>query len=133
MYNETISQYYIYVFGGDLAVSAQDRTAENRPYTDLRPLHFGVLVGTHVQDVELMNAGPQIIVGEDGTQQETLVTTDQSRWDPGINVGVLGEFRLSQHFQFRVAQMMYFGSRHVVFCDLKTLDVMASPRSCIRT
>lgn len=62
MYNETISQYYIYVFGGDLAVSAQDRTVENRPYTDLRPLHFGVLVGTHVQDVELMNAGPQIIV-----------------------------------------------------------------------
>lgn len=51
MYNETISQYYIYVFGGDLAVSAQDRTVENRPYTDLRPLHFGVLVGTHVQDV----------------------------------------------------------------------------------
>lgn len=62
MYNETISQYYIYVFGGDLAVSAQDRTVENRPYTDLRPLHFGVLVGTHMQDVELMNAGPQIIV-----------------------------------------------------------------------
>ena len=41
---------------------AQERTVENRPYTDLRPLHFGVLVGTHVQDVELMNAGPQIIV-----------------------------------------------------------------------
>ena len=72
------------------AASAQDRTVENRPYTDLRPFHFGVIVGTHVQDVELMNAGPQIIVGEDGTQQETLVTTDQSRWDSGINVGVLG-------------------------------------------
>lgn len=66
------------------AASAQDRTVENRPYTDLRPFHFGVIVGTHVQDVELMNAGPQIIVGEDGTQQETLVTTDQSRWDSGI-------------------------------------------------
>ena len=109
------------------AASAQDRTVENRPYTDLRPFHFGVIVGTHVQDVELMNAGPQIIVGEDGTQQETLVTTDQSRWDSGINVGVLGEFRLSQHFQFRVAPTMYFGSRHIVFRDLKTLDANGKP------
>ena len=109
------------------AASAQDRTVENRPYTDLRPFHFGVIVGTHVQDVELMNAGPQIIVGEDGTQQETLVTTDQSRWDSGINVGVLGEFRLSQHFQFRLAPTMYFGSRHIVFRDLKTLDANGKP------
>ena len=26
---------------------SQERTVENRPYTDLRPFHFGVLVGTH--------------------------------------------------------------------------------------
>lgn len=110
-----------------LSVSAQDRTVENRPYTDLRPFHFGVIVGTHMQDVEFVNAGPQMIVGDDGTQQETLVSVDQSRWDPGINVGVLGEFRLSTHFQFRVAPTMYFGSRHIVYNDLKTLDADGKP------
>ena len=68
---------------------AQERTVENRPYTDLRPLHFGVVVGTHMQDMELVNAGPQMITLDDGSTQETLVSVDQSRWDPGINVGVI--------------------------------------------
>ncbi len=118
----------IYLLAAALAAAlAQDRTVENRPYTDLRPFHFGVVVGTHLQDVELVNAGPQMITLDDGTQQETLVSVDQSRWDPGINVGVLGEFRLSTHFQFRVAPMMYFGSRHIVYRDLKTLDTDGNP------
>ena len=32
-----------------IQAGAQERTVENRPYTDLRPFHFGVLVGTHFQ------------------------------------------------------------------------------------
>ena len=64
-----------------LAASAQERTVQNRPYTDLRPFHFGVVVGTHVQDMEVRMAGPMTITTEDGTQ-ETLVTADQSRWTP---------------------------------------------------
>ena len=38
---------------------AQDRAVQNRPYTDLRPFHFGVMVGTHLQDLEFTNIGPQ--------------------------------------------------------------------------
>lgn len=109
-----------------LVASAQERTVQNRPYTDLRPFHFGVVVGTHVQDMEVRMAGPMTITTEDGTQ-ETLVTADQSRWDPGINVGVLGELRLSTHFQLRVAPMMYFGTRHIVFHDLKNLSESGKP------
>lgn len=109
-----------------LAASAQERTVQNRPYTDLRPFHFGVVVGTHVQDMEVRMAGPMTITTEDGTQ-ETLVTADQSRWDPGINVGVLGELRLSTHLQLRVAPMMYFGTRHIVFQDLKNLSTSGKP------
>ena len=46
---------------------AQERTVQNRPYTDLRTFHFGVLVGTHLQDLELLNSGPTTIdVGTDG-------------------------------------------------------------------
>lgn len=115
-----------------LAASAQDRTVQNRPYTDLRPFHFGVVVGMHVQDMEVLMAGPQTITTEDGTE-ETLVTADQSRWDPGINVGVLGELRLSTHFQLRVAPMMYFGTRHIVFHDLKKLSESGLPTRSVRT
>ena len=105
-----------------LCATAQERTVQNRPYTDLRQFHFGVVVGTHMQDIELLNAGPQMITAEDGTTTETVVTADQNRWDPGINVGVLGELRLNTHFQFRVAPMMYFGARHITFHNMKQLD-----------
>lgn len=118
--------YIIIMCIATLAVSAQERTVQNRPYTDLRPFHFGVVVGAHVQDMEVQMAGPLTITTEDGTQ-ETLVTADQSRWDPGINVGVLGELRLSTHFQLRVAPMMYFGTRHIVFHDLKNISESGKP------
>ena len=100
---------------------------QNRPYTDLRQFHFGVVVGTHMQDIELLNVGPQIITAEDGTTMETLVTADQNRWDPGINVGVLGELRLNTHFQLRIAPMMYFGARHITFHNLKQPDADGNP------
>lgn len=115
------------LFFAALCAEAQERTVQNRPYTDLRQFHFGVVVGTHMQDIELLNAGPQVITSEDGTTTETLVTADQNRWDPGINVGVLGELRLNTHFQLRIAPMMYFGARHITFHNLKQPDADGNP------
>ena len=97
---------------------AQERTVENRPYTDLRPFHFGVMVGTHLQDLEFINAGPVTYTDENGAEINSNVTIDQDRWDPGFTVGVLGEFRLSTHFQFRIAPAMYFGTRHLTFHNI---------------
>lgn len=101
-----------------LASMAQERTVENRPYCDLRPFHFGVMVGTHLQDLELLNAGQVTFTDENGQKVTSNVTVDQDRWDPGFTVGVLGEFRLSTHFQFRIAPAMYFGTRHLTFHNL---------------
>lgn len=98
-----------------MASSAQNRTVENRPYVDLRQFHFGVLVGTHLQDIEFLNVGSQLIEQEDGTSVEKLISCDQDRWDAGFHVGVLGELRLNTHFQLRVAPAMYFGTRHISF------------------
>ena len=94
---------------------AQEHKVENRPYTDLRPFHFGILVGTHVQDMEMVNVGPQTVVAEDGSQQQVLISADQNRWDAGLNVGVLGEFRLNKSLQFRIAPALYFGTRHITY------------------
>lgn len=95
---------------------AQERIVQNRPYTDLRPFHFGVMVGTHLQDLELLNAGPQMVDIDDGNgSQERLISVDQDRWDAGFTVGVLGELRLNTTFQLRIAPAMYFGTRHLTF------------------
>ena len=101
-----------------ISLFAQQRKVENKPYIDLRPFHIGVLVGSHLQDIEFLNVGPQIITLEDGTTEQRIITCDQDRWDPGFNVGVLGEFRLNTNFQLRVAPAMYFGTRHFTLKNL---------------
>ena len=110
-----------------VALLAQERTVQNRPYTDLRNLHFGVLVGTHLQDLEFVNVGPQTITNDDGITQQVIVSTDQDRWDAGFNVGVLAELRLSTHFQLRVAPAMYFGARHIMFRNYSLLKENGAP------
>ena len=67
------------------ALHAQDKKVENRPYTDLRPFHFGILVGTHLQDLEFNNVGPQVITAPDGTQHTYTITADQDRWAEGFH------------------------------------------------
>ena len=108
---------FLVMLAFNLAATAQQRTVQNRPYTDLRPFHFGISVGTHAQDLEFVNRGEQTVVAEDGTSSKQTITIDQDRWDMGFNVGVLGEMRLSEHFQLRVAPTMYFGSRHIVLLN----------------
>lgn len=99
-------------------MAAQGDHVQNRPYTDLRPFHFGVVVGMHLQDIEFTNVGPQTVTLEDGTTAEKIITCDQDRWDQGFNVGVLGEVRLGTYFAFRLAPTMYFGNRHLTFINL---------------
>ena len=56
-----------------LTATAQDKTVQNKPYIDLRPMHFGILVGLNLQDIELQNVGPQTVTLEDGTvMQQTI-------------------------------------------------------------
>ena len=109
------------------AATAQQRRVENRPYTDLRPFHFGVVVGAHVQDVELFNAGPQTLTLDNGQVIETNIAAEQDRYDMGFVVGVTGELRLNRHFQLRMVPAMYFGNRHLVFRNLGQTDADGRP------
>lgn len=101
---------------------AQQRTVENRPYADLRTFHFGVIIGTHLQDLELKNAGPTTYVDEEDNTRTGDVAVDQDRWDAGFTVGVLGELRLSSNFQLRIAPAMYFGTRHLTYINRLARD-----------
>ena len=110
-----------------IASMAQQRRVENRPYTDLRPFHFGVVVGVHMQDVELFNAGPQTLTLDGGQVIETNIAAEQDRYDPGFVVGVTGELRLNRHLQLRAVPAMYFGNRHLVFKNQGQTDVDGQP------
>ena len=110
-----------------LTAEAQERKPQNKPYIDLRPMHFGILVGINPQDIEFCNVGPQTIVNDEGTQTETVLC-DQDTWDPGFSVGVLSDWRLSKHINFRVSPTMHFGSKHLTFRNLDRLDEYGQPQ-----
>lgn len=110
-----------------MTATAQGEKVWNKPYIDLRTLHFGVLVGMHAQDMDFTNVGIQTITAEDGTTSDKLITCDQDSWDLGFTVGVLGELRLSEAFAFRLAPTMYFGTRHLTFHNLTDTQADGSP------
>ncbi len=113
-----------------LTVVAQiDRRVQNKPYIDLRQMHFGILVGLNMQDIEFENVGPQSITYEDGTVHDELILCDADRWNPGFTVGVLAEWRLSDNFSLRFTPQMHFGAKHLTFLNMKQLDAQGRPFS----
>lgn len=116
----------LYIVVLAVGMAAQERRPQNKPYIDLRPMHFGILVGFNTQDIEFSNVGPQTIVGDDGTATETILC-DQDTWDPGFSVGVLADWRLGRHFNVRLSPTMHFGAKHLTFRNLNRFDDYGQP------
>ena len=102
--------------------TAQERKPQNKPYIDLRPMHFGISVGFHMQDIEFQNVGPQLATLEDGTTTTETVVCDQDNWNPGFSVGVLADQRISKHLSIRLLPTMHFGAKHLTFRHLNRTD-----------
>jgi hypothetical protein len=109
-------------------VVAQQRKVQNKPYIDLRPMHFGIHIGLNMQDAEFHNVGPQQIDLPELGLTDQLVLCDVDMWNPGFNVGVVADLRLSQHFALRVSPTMYFGSKRLMFRNMYDLDEGGLPR-----
>ena len=99
-----------------------DRHVQNKPYIDLRPLHFGILVGIHLQDIEFENVGPHMVADENGVLNEHEIYCEADRWSAGFSVGVLGELRLNNNFSLRVTPTMHFGAKHLTFINMREKD-----------
>ena len=108
-------------------MAQQDRRVQYKPYIDLRPMHFGILIGAHLQDLEFENVGMQTITDDNGNVTNQLITCDADRWSPGFSVGVLGELRLHDNFSLRIAPTMHFGAKHLTFLDLQNTDAVGKP------
>ena len=91
---------------------AQERKVQNRPYIDMRRWHYGFLFGTHVQDLEFVNNG-SLYTTEEGVLESWFA--EAPSYTPGFSVGVLGEWRMAEHFALRIVPSMHFGDKMVVF------------------
>jgi len=110
-----------------LTAAAQTRKIQHKPYIDLRPMHFGILVGMNMQDIEFENVGPQTFTLEDGTTHEETIVCDDDRWNAGFSVGVLADLRLSKHLNLRFSPTMHFGAKHLMFRSLTETDQEGRP------
>ena len=112
----------LYIAALTLTASGQERKPQNKPYIDLRPTHFGISVGFHMQDIEFRNVGPQVVVADDGTETMETVVCDQDNWNPGFSVGVPADQLLTKHLSLRVAPTMHFGAKHLMYHFLTRTD-----------
>lgn len=87
---------------------AQTRKVQHRPYIDQRRIHYGFLVGMHVQDLEFINNG---FITEEG---QTWFA-DIAEYSPGFSVGVLAEYYLHEHLALRAIPTLHFGDKTVIF------------------
>lgn len=91
------------------------RVVPNKPFIDLRPMHFGISVGMNLQDIEFKTEAP--------------VVCDADRWNAGFSVGVLADMLLSPHLNLRVSPTMHFGSKHLKFMNLTELNAEGIPNT----
>lgn len=103
---------------------AQEERVQNRPYTDLRPLHFGIVVGSNMQETEFSNLGRITL----RTGEESDIYCEQDSWDIGFNVGVLLEARINQYMAFRAAPQLYFGTHNFRFYNKLHPEDNAEPK-----
>ena len=110
-----------------ISLWSQTRKVQNKPYIDLRPLHFGINVGLNMQDIELDNVGTQLITLEDGTTMQQTIVAEADRWNAGFSVGVTADMRLSNHLNLRLSPTMHFGAKHLTFHNFSVLSPEGKP------
>jgi hypothetical protein len=102
-----------------LPLNAQKRV-QYLQYEDLKPYHFGFLIGTHTQDLILEHSG---VPDAEGNQWYGSIPS----YAPGFSVGVLGDLRLTDFLSLRTSPTIHFGSKSVVLAsDNPTLDIVRS-------
>ena len=98
---------FLLLFG---TLSAQKQKVRNQPYGDQKLYHFGILVGTHFQDLVITNSG---VPTEDG---ETWFAT-LPNYSPGFSVGLLGDLYLNPFMNLRFSPMLHFGDKMFEFVE----------------
>lgn len=88
----------------------------NRPYADMKQIHFGFSVGLHMQDINITNNGYITPEGESWWAEVPA-------YSPGFCVNVLADLRLSNYFNLRLSPGMYFGNKRVHFRNAVNGDI----------
>lgn len=99
------------LLGCAVAHSQDNDMILNRPYADVKPIHFGFSVGMNFQNIAITNNGT---ISDDGVEEWYADVPANS---PGFSVNVLADYRIAEHFNLRVSPGLYFGNKTVRFLN----------------
>ncbi|MDR2684030.1 MAG: PorT family protein [Prevotellaceae bacterium] len=90
--------------------------SQNLVMADYRPIHFGFMLGTNLMDFGIKPTLQQI----DGV----VYQADISKLTPGFSVGVIGDVRLGEYFNFRLIPALHLGERSISYVNDKNSEVL---------
>ena len=90
--------------------SIQPIHAQNQPTIDYKRWHYGAFVG-----INIMDFGIKI-------NQESNLRPEIKTWIPGFCVGLIGEMRLNNYFNLRLAPAFHMGQYNVTFYEGNQTD-----------
>lgn len=90
-----------------LQAFSQKEMAKNLPAFDLKRLHFGFTIGINTMDVAL----------DRNYAATDFVYADLTRLQPGFQVTVVSDLRLSQNWNLRFLPGISFGAREISYYD----------------
>lgn len=93
----------LYLFFMPLLVNAQNDRPRNLPGYDYKNLHFGFTIGLNSMDL-----------GFQRSMNNDLIA-DLIRIEPGFQVGIVSDLRLSENWNFRFLPGISFGQRNLAF------------------
>lgn len=82
------------------------KTVQYLQYEDLKPYHFGFLIGMHTQDLIFEHSG---IPDAEGKVWYASVPS----YTPGFTVGIIGDLRMADFLSLRLTPSIHFGSKQV--------------------
>ncbi len=97
----------------------QRRTIINLPKYDMAPYHFGfILAGNQM----LLSWKPAIDGSFTSSNSSIMDSISVARNTYGFAVGIVGNLRLSNHFDLRLIPTLSFGDREIRFVDNSKID-----------
>ena len=90
-------------------------TSQNLPMADIRPIHFGFILGINAMDFGIKPSMLEI----DGK----VYQADVSQLTPGFSVGVIGDVRLGKYFNFRLIPSLHLGERTLSYINDKNSNI----------
>ncbi len=96
--------FLLFLVACTIFVTHAQKHQQNLQYEDLKPYHFGFLVGIHTQDLTPEHSG---IPDPDGNTWYGSVAD----YAPGFSVGVLGDLRLTNRLSLRSTPTIHFGNK----------------------